>query len=104
MSGRAGAALWPNWIRHRSTDPEIAGSSSARVDRWECPLQPPSVEDMSHANTSRDLSTGKHSTPARKFSSNILYDSSGFRILRMHSCTLFISNLVSSVFANLDRK
>ena len=24
-------ALWPNWIRHRSTDPEIAGSSPARV-------------------------------------------------------------------------
>ena len=23
--------LWPNWIRHRSTDPEIAGSSPARI-------------------------------------------------------------------------
>ena len=24
--------LWPNWIRHRSMDPEIAGSSPARID------------------------------------------------------------------------
>ena len=28
-------ALWPNWIRHRSTDPEIAGSSPARVEIFE---------------------------------------------------------------------
>ena len=28
---RTNAAAWPNWIRHRSTEPEIDGSSPSVV-------------------------------------------------------------------------